>query len=482
MTDYSQQTIDDIEEDLLAWVEALEETRQTISSEYSALLASGYWDKVPFNVKSLFGYATKFYDSSAKDIGGILAHIRSEVAQSHVALLERMASTAVQLNIRFGLVWHRDYDKKKYGDPDFAKVERIYAVGRDMAVDLIDIGNASNRLSDYIGKRAIRQNANNDDPAVPQVASAATIVSASGSSSDKVDFGIITIRDDEYAAILRRFPAERFQSGKNRTYARASTPIQTGGAYSVAMARAVEPGTKSAQDLARDMVEDLDPQWILLVGIGGGVPSEEYTLGDVILARRLHDFSVGSQIEGADRQTTDQGGPLARRVTDLLAQLPALSAQLGDWNTESAILCERPPISLKPSQFYGPADVRKLVKKRLSAHFAEGVAARAPLATDRAFVVTGDLIKHTGALDDWNRYARDVALVEMELNGVEQAANRKDHQYPVLAVRGVSDVIGFKRDVKWTAYAANVAAAFVYALLNCQLVHEIVSPRRQAKT
>jgi nucleoside phosphorylase len=36
---------------------------------------------------------------------------------------------------------------------------------------------------------------------------------------------------------------------------------------------------------------------------------------------------------------------------------------------------------------------------------------------------------------------------------------------PLLAIRGISDVVGLKREPGWTAYACHSAAAFVRAFL-----------------
>jgi nucleoside phosphorylase len=49
--------------------------------------------------------------------------------------------------------------------------------------------------------------------------------------------------------------------------------------YGVVIVRCLEQGQSSAQQIAHDLIEELDPRWLLLVGIAGGVPAEEYTLG-----------------------------------------------------------------------------------------------------------------------------------------------------------------------------------------------------------
>jgi hypothetical protein len=61
----------------------------------------------------------------------------------------------------------------------------------------------------------------------------------------------------------------------------------------------------------------------------------------------------------------------------------------------------------------------------------------------------------------------------MEVAGVYQAAQHIGQQYPVMAIRGISDIIGFKRDDNWKLYACHTAAAFAHAFI----VAGIVEPR-----
>jgi hypothetical protein len=58
--------------------------------------------------------------------------------------------------------------------------------------------------------------------------------------------------------------------------------------------------------------------------------------------------------------------------------------------------------------------------------------------------------------------ARHVVAVEMESAGIYKAVHGR---VPFLAIRGISDVIGLKRDPEWTTYACETAAAFAHALL-----------------
>lgn len=57
----------------------------------------------------------------------------------------------------------------------------------------------------------------------------------------KVDIGIITIREDEYEAILQRFPTEHFATG-HQTYSISKFPTSVGDEYLIASVRCPEQG------------------------------------------------------------------------------------------------------------------------------------------------------------------------------------------------------------------------------------------------
>src|SRR4051794_23689421 len=101
----------------------------------------------------------------------------------------------------------------------------------------------------------------------------------------KVDFGIVAIRPDEFEAVLNRLPPVSEIQGRRR-YGLSHLQTEDGEEYVLVLARCREQGTGEAQNITNDLIEDFDPQWIILVGIAGGVPSDEYTLGDVVAATR----------------------------------------------------------------------------------------------------------------------------------------------------------------------------------------------------
>jgi nucleoside phosphorylase len=283
----------------------------------------------------------------------------------------------------------------------------------------------------------------------------------------KIDFGIITIREDEFESVLKRLPTEALIKGR-QTYAFSRLQTDNDDEYLIASVRCPEQGNAQGQTVAHNLIEELDPQWILVVGIAGSIPDDDYTLGDVLLATRLHDFSVSASLEDANQQTSQQfairGGPMLPVVQNLLAALPALVPFLDKWNTEEAISAARPQVKFAATNFYGDTKWKKRVRDSLKMYFGKDPARTTPRAFTGSIASSDALVKNTQLVKQWLSAARQINGIEMELAGVYQAA--WSALKPVLAIRGISDIVGFKRSPQWTGYSCNTAAAFMLALLH----------------
>jgi nucleoside phosphorylase len=279
----------------------------------------------------------------------------------------------------------------------------------------------------------------------------------------KVDFGVLTIREDEFAAVLERLRPFEQVSGK-RAYNVARVELGEGGSYLVAVIRCTEQGTAEALDAARDLLEDLAPGWLLVVGIAGGVPSDDFTLGDVVVSTRFHDFSVEAVLQDRAPEYAMAGGPLHKKAGALAANLKALEAKLAGWSAAASIGVPRPPVTVTKKALYGDKAWREKVERSLAHHASRSE----PVVVAGAIASSDRLIKDTETLAVWLKVARHVVAVEMEAAGVYRAAHGR--QVPVLAIRGISDVVGFKRDPGWTRYACHTAAAFTLALLRSRPV------------
>ena len=274
-----------------------------------------------------------------------------------------------------------------------------------------------------------------------------------------VDIGILTIRDDEFRAVLAAFPEEAGVHHGRREYTLRLADAGRGERYVVAILRQVEQGNGEAQDAARDLLDDLDPSLLLVVGIAGGLPSDEVTLGDVVLSTRINDYSVEARKTRAKPTYHLSGGPIAKKLAASVANLPGRERDLGAWASE---LPTRPRVTWSTGRLYGPKRWQRLVKANLESHFGKGAPGRVPTFHAGAIASSDRLVKDPAVLFPWIQTARHLLAVEMESGGVYRAARDR---CPMLAIRGISDLVGLERAPAWTRYACASAAAFARAYL-----------------
>jgi nucleoside phosphorylase len=284
---------------------------------------------------------------------------------------------------------------------------------------------------------------------------------ASADLSSTVDIGIVTIRDDEFRAVLAVFP-EKIGNLQRASRAYTLRHADAGGRerYRIAVLRLVEQGQGEAQDAARDLIGDLDPRLVLVVGIAGGRPSDDVKLGDVVISTRIHDFTVEARKADETPTYALTGGPIDKALAALIANLAAREDELGDWTAD---LPKQPPVTwMKEGQLYGPADWQRQLRDALEHHYGPETMARAPAYATGPIASSDRLVKDPALLIPWLQTARNLLAIEMESGGVYRAARER---CPMLAIRGISDIVGLKRADAWTKYACASAAAFTRAFL-----------------
>lgn len=139
----------------------------------------------------------------------------------------------------------------------------------------------------------------------------------------KVDFAVITIRPDEYTAVLDRIPNLRIVTQGRWLYQYGTIETAEKTSVNIAIARTPGQGHGPAQQVANNMLFDLEPKWVVLAGIAGALPNDDFSLGDVILASRIVDFAVRAAIDGGTTEYATGGGPVHRDVQNLLAMIPS---------------------------------------------------------------------------------------------------------------------------------------------------------------
>jgi nucleoside phosphorylase len=285
----------------------------------------------------------------------------------------------------------------------------------------------------------------------------------------QIDVGIITIKEEEFDAALAQFADRRHVEGQNRFYEYSLLGVNKE-EVAVVVGRSPEQGQGPAGAIAHDMIDDLAPDWILLVGIAGGFPDSDYTLGDVLLSSRVHDFSVSAALEEGDFQYQQQGGPIPVAVEKLITHLPALKGELGNWSDPTALGAPKPlekvPQTFQDTKFYGPDEWRSKTQAALQRHFPPGKPPRNPIFKIAPMLTSSTLVKNVELARTWRETARHAAGVEMELGGVYLAARYGGSgKTKVLAIRGISDIVGYKRDPAWTDFACRSAAGFAAAFI-----------------
>src|SRR4051812_15031284 len=81
----------------------------------------------------------------------------------------------------------------------------------------------------------------------------------------RVDYGIVTIREDEFTAVFERLRERSTVTRGKQLYEFASVPVDGGGERGVAVVRCPSQGEGIAQSVTGHMIRDLQPSVLLLV-------------------------------------------------------------------------------------------------------------------------------------------------------------------------------------------------------------------------
>ncbi len=220
--------------------------------------------------------------------------------------------------------------------------------------------------------------------------------------------------------MLDAFPSSAGVHRGRREYTLRYAKTAEGSRYTVAILRQVEQGNGEAQDAARDLLDDLDPSLLVVVGIAGGLPSDDITLGDVVIATRVNDYSVEARKTRTKPSYSLSGGPIAKELQGRVANLAGRERELGKW---TAKLPQRPRVSWsRADALYGPKRWQAEVKEKLDAHFGRGAKARAPIFSAGAIASSDKLVKDPKVLFPWIETARHLLAIDTIRLAVERRA------------------------------------------------------------
>jgi nucleoside phosphorylase len=186
-------------------------------------------------------------------------------------------------------------------------------------------------------------------------------------------------------------------------------------------------------------VETFSPRLILFVGVAGGLKPSDQHHGDVVVASMVYNVHSAKIVPGPDGGSDIQSRPLGVPASHRLTQL-VRAVDRTPWAADLAFTGQ-PPGTLQAQ----PA-----------VHLRPIVAGEVVLADP-----DGEMRKFIAG------HFNDAAAIDMESLGVYETAHR--YELPVLAVRGLSDLLGDKdpaADRERQPRAAANAAAFAIALLS----------------
>lgn len=285
-----------------------------------------------------------------------------------------------------------------------------------------------------------------------------------------IDVGIVTIKQEEFTAVLDYFPVDAWIVGQRREYQLCEMNEGPEHEQRVAIVRCAEQGGGAVQLVATDLLDELMPRWLLVVGIAGGRPAAEFGLGDVVVSTRIYDFSVEAVLQDGEREYSLAGGSLHPQAESAAANLPALQERIRDWNSPKSVREKRPPLAVTDDRLEGPDNWQKTVKKSLF----EQVRRKRPTVVSGPIASSERLVRNPELLQVWLKMTRHVYAVEMESAGIYRTAHAR--QVPFLAIRGISDIVGLKRDDnRWTKYACYSAAAFTHAFIPTLPIRHLAS-------
>jgi nucleoside phosphorylase len=255
----------------------------------------------------------------------------------------------------------------------------------------------------------------------------------------------------------------------------------------VACLPAGQTGNNSAAAVAVQMKSKfISIRFGLMVGIGGGVPSDEadVRLGDVVVSQPY--MQHGGVIQYDFGKTTPNGfvqtGFLNAPPTILLTALAKLQAnryrRKSDISVYLSALCHLPEFTRDNA---GPDILFEPTYNHVGGPTCERCSKdRLLKRTTRA---SQEIMVHYGTIASGNQIMRDGVTrdrISSGLGGVlcfEMEAAGMMNSFPCLVVRGVCDYADSHKNKRWQAYAAATAAACAKEVLSVIPAAEVLAAR-----
>ena len=254
------------------------------------------------------------------------------------------------------------------------------------------------------------------------------------SASATVHFLLITALEEERDALLAKLHGvrklDRDGAGAHTYYeAEVSTLRKDKACYRVVVSSLSGMGPIKAAIKASAVIQRWNPQYVLMIGIGGGIEGE-VQLGDVMVASQVVDYTLGKVRDDRPREERWQVHRADADLLDAVTNFPTT------W--EDLIVRERPDSAVSARRI------------GIIASGGDVIDSKAQIAIYR---------------EDWPK----LIGVEMEGGGMAEALHDDIKRPRFLMIRGVSDLANADHNAEtkkvWRAYACHVAAAYAVGLL-----------------
>jgi formylglycine-generating enzyme required for sulfatase activity len=252
-----------------------------------------------------------------------------------------------------------------------------------------------------------------------------------------VDFVIVTALEEERDALLRQLPGfKKLPPSADfvNVYYTADVPVTFPGGstaqYKVAVLSLINMGRVQATLATTEAIHRWRPNYVLLVGIAGGIAAKNVGVGDILVSSQVVDYEL--------QKLTPQGPQVRWEVYRVEPRLLAATRNFDEAAWQEVLSIPRP---------------------------AEGKLLRhiGPIASGDKVIAFSEVLSFYR--DKWPA----LIGVEMEAGGAAAAAFQDGDPPGFFMVRGVSDLADETKGTpdieKWRAYACEVAAAYAVGLL-----------------
>lgn len=148
MTSYQNQSIIDLEDDILQWIEQTEVIQSYFNDKINN--NNDLFSSLPFDLKCLYGEMNRTTNTFLHDFKFIYENIsKGNIRDTEINLMVNIALLSSQYNTTYAQLKKQIHSDIRKNDLLKEYAENLYCKGRDYYANLLDVANAAIRLKDY---------------------------------------------------------------------------------------------------------------------------------------------------------------------------------------------------------------------------------------------------------------------------------------------------------------------------------------------